>query len=133
MHGGNVHKSNAILELMPTAYWLMYIELSLPIIVLANVMQQTEFPREQVHSLISAVQLDGIHDRTEQLGLLLAHEVLDQELAARRILNLLTCTEAGGFVDNTRSGLQGTGAHCMLDTKALSMGEMRRTISCMAW
>jgi hypothetical protein len=70
---------------MATAYWLMYIKLFLPIIVLANAVQQTEFLRESIHSPISAVQLDVTHDRTGQLelGLLLAHDFLDQALAAQ--------------------------------------------------
>jgi len=53
-------------------------------------------------------------------------------LAAPRILDFLTRTEARGFIHNSRSGLQRTGAHGTLDTNALRMREMRGTISRMA-
>ena len=58
--------------------------------------------------------------------------MLDRALAAPRILDLLTRTEAHEFIHNSRSSLQGTGAHDTLDTNALSMREMRGTISRMA-
>jgi hypothetical protein len=48
---------------MSTAYWLVNIEPSLPIVVLANAMLETEFLRERIHSPVSAVQLDRPHDR----------------------------------------------------------------------
>ena len=58
--------------------------------------------------------------------------MLDRALAALSILDVLTRTEARGFIHNSRSGLQGTGAHGTLDTNALRMREMRGTISRMA-
>jgi hypothetical protein len=48
---------------MSTAYWFVNIELSLPIVVLANAMLETEFLRELIHSPVSAVELDSPHDR----------------------------------------------------------------------
>jgi hypothetical protein len=56
-------------------------------IVLANAMLQTAILRERIHSPISAVQLDVTHDRTEQLSLLLTHEILDRALLLSGTLN----------------------------------------------
>ena len=63
MHGSKAHHPYPILELMSTAYWFVNIELSLPIVVLANAILQTEFLGELIHSPVSAVQLDRPHDR----------------------------------------------------------------------
>jgi hypothetical protein len=48
---------------MSTAYWFVNIELSLPIVVLANAILQTEFLGELIHNPVSAVELDRPHDR----------------------------------------------------------------------
>ena len=40
---------------MSTAYWFVNIKFSLPIVMLANAMLETEFLRESIHSPVSAV------------------------------------------------------------------------------